>query len=478
MSRLDVVRRFINDYGPRYEALLGTVKAGCLKAKSEFGTSVILRVYSRSDKQGISELKETTKIAEAVGDAPTVAALQDLSDIIGVTIVVQYPDQIQKVLDRVAEILKPGKIVEAAKRKELRETYFATHAVFISHQLRDQGLKCEVQCKTLLHDAWSAKMHDLTYKPQGSIDLRLRGLVEAISATLEGLEQQSEIVRDMITARQMIERRPFQTSLEALHMGLVDTFMGEWTRTGALEGLEELCGEIEAAGVQLGIADQEEPDLSALAMQITTATAERKRMRVCWILAVRLVGFRIDPDGLLFLSNVAERVMDALPGLLRDGMLTERELRSVPLGFYVVQSFDLAIDFVDRLLEKADAFALTNECRMLLMFNKATWLVERESMRRAKPAVAAAAQREAIRLLAEFQAGYDTSKFVELVDTEGLMKIVFGTTKEEVRKGIHLCNKGAALTTDEEESPVAAAYAEWRAHIGWRRYFELAENAP
>lgn len=479
MSGLDVVRRFLSDHGARYQGLLDVVKRACRKAMAEFGTTVIVRVYSRSDKQAGIELKEATKILEAVGGgAPKIASLKSLSDIIGVTVVVQYPDEIEKVLDRISEILAPQRIVETGTRKTHRETYFATHAVFVAEGFDYQGLKCEVQCKTLLHDAWSAKMHDLTYKPQGSMDLRLRGLVEAISATLEGLEQQSKIVRDMITARQNIERRPFQASLEALHAMLTDEFMEQWRAQGALEGLEELCKEVEAVAAQLGVADQEEPDLAALALRIKAAAAEEeKRLRVCWILAVRLVGFKVEPDRMLVLADLAEQIMDGLPGLIGGQMLTERELRSVPLGFYFVQSFERAIDFVDRLLEKAEDFGLSQECILLLKFNKATWLVERESMRRAKPAVAGAAHQEALRLLNEYKSATDVTNDGEFIDTEGLIKIVFGKSKEEVREGILLCNKAAAMSTTDEQNPVAAAYAEWRTHMGWRRYFELAEGA-
>src|SRR5688572_21789485 len=118
MGGLATVRRFLQDNESRYRDLLECVRSACERAKADFGPEVVLRVYTRADKQGGLALKEAGKILEAVGENPTSDALRRVTDIIGVTVVVQYPDQIDPVLDRIAGLLKTERITEnRSKRK-------------------------------------------------------------------------------------------------------------------------------------------------------------------------------------------------------------------------------------------------------------------------------------------------------------------------------------------------------------------------
>ncbi|HMG47949.1 MAG TPA: hypothetical protein VK614_10875 [Allosphingosinicella sp.] len=473
MSNLDKTRSFIAQKGGAYVELIDEVHQVARGIETELGNSVILRVYSRADKQGGQKLKDVAKIADAIEGAVTENALRELDDIVGLTIVVQYPDQLDIVADRLTSALAPIQI-EQIDRKDLSGAYYAKHVTYRSARTPHQGLRCEVQCKTMLHDAWAAKMHDLTYKPQGTMDPRLKRLVEAISTTLEGLEQQSQIARDIIVARQNVEQRPFQESLKLLHAELVRTSQGQWAARGALKGLEGLWSEIDAAEAGTGELDGREFD--SLANRIRVAAANTKSLRVRWILAVRLVAIRIRPERLVLLTDLADMMLDEAADLLQRKYLTQHELRLFPIGFYAVGDFARALEYVDKVLAQADALKLNVESRRALKFNKASWLLERESLRPSKPAVAKKVRAEVDGLLNELRGSTALSRHGELDDTEGLLLIVYGTTKGEVRCGIEMCNVAARKAQGAGEQAIANAYADWRTHAGWRRYFELAES--
>jgi len=126
---------------------------------------------------------------------------------VGLTLVVSYPDQIDDVIHVLEEELKHASIIiEERENHQRKNGYFATHLVCRGVQ-GVEILKCEIQLKTLLHDAWSAKMHDLTYKPVGMLDPRLAALMASIADTIDSVENQSQLIRGMIKASWNVEEK-------------------------------------------------------------------------------------------------------------------------------------------------------------------------------------------------------------------------------------------------------------------------------
>jgi len=469
---IDLVRHFFDMDGPRYHALLKNVVDACREIEAQAGKQVVVRVYTRADKQGGSALKDLEKVYAACSRPITNENLRKVSDVIGVTVVVQFPDQIEPTLDLIEGKLAQQNINREGARKPHRQTYFATHSVMLSKALAHRDLRCEVQCKSVLHDAWSAKMHDLTYKPHGHLDDRVKSIIESISGSLELIEQQSQIAREMIIARQRLERRPFQASLDVVYNELMRQLLAQWD-VQAAKGLAPLREKLEKKRAHLQACAENDPLLTEIHSDIDTACADEATLRTAWLLAVRLAGFRPGPDGARFLEHQVERVMGRLETWVAEGNFTEREVGAVAVGFYVIQDFPRAISYAEKLLARADTLNLSPERRAILKFNKATWLVEQESLRPSKKEARAAIQAEVEQLMAEVLAVVPED--AEIMDTQGMMQIVFGTTKEEVRAGIDKCYE-ALKTTDAEMAEMAAAYADWHTQAGWRRYFDLAER--
>lgn len=472
MSDLDKVRQFLKEHEKSYLELLNRVKSACKEVGAELGSQVVLRVYDRTDKQGGEALKDAAKVLEASARPVRKAELKKINDIIGVTMVVQYPDQIKLALDRLKAILE--KDAEQTARKDLKETYFATHATYKSKSVTHSGIMCEVQCKTVLHDAWSAKMHDLTYKPLGSMDPRMKGLIEAISLSLEGLERQSQIARDMILSRQVGERKPFQASLIAFLAGvegeLLKRFIGEGAPKDALAELRNAVKDLANNG------DKSDELVADLGGKIQASIEAELEAGPAWLIAVRFAGALPGSEAYRFLGNAADALFDSLQALRDKEMITEPEMRAIPIGFYALQDFARALEHVDKLLAQANTLKLSEECVRILKFNKATWLLERECLRPSKPSLAKAIKEEVEALVAEVRPILEVNDEAVVKDTDGLMLIVYGQTKEEVRTGIEMCiDAGEPVEGDELETAVALAYAEWRNQVGWRRFFELAE---
>lgn len=474
MSDLDKVRQYLKDQERSYVEFLDIVKEELLHVAKELGGHVVLRVYDRRDKQGGEATKDAVKVLDAVARPVRTSYLKKVTDIVGVTVVVQYPDQVSLVLDRLKALLSERDAVEE-KRKVHAETYFATHAIYRSDAVAHGGIFCEVQCKTVLHDAWSAKMHDLTYKPLGSMDARMKGLIEAISLSLEGLERQSQIARDMILSRQAGERKPFKASLAAFLEGVEGSLLERFGGEGPADPLAGLRGEVKAfVASGGGAAGGRSTDLGA---RILKALESDDEAGPAWLIAVRFSSALPDREAFRFLGNAAETLYDGLQALRDRDLITEPEIRAIPIGFYALQDFGRALEYVDKVLTQATALKLSEEGLHILKFNKATWMLERESLRPSKPAIAAAVRVEIESVLAEVRPALTLKDEAVVKDTDGLILIVYGATKEDVRRGIDLCMEaGEPVPGNEVETAVALAYAEWRNHVGWRRFFELAEN--
>jgi len=141
--------------------------------------------------------------------------------------------------------------------------------------------------------------------------------------------------------------------------------------------------------------------------------------------------------------------------------------------FYVIGDIDRAIDYSGRLLTDPNFNALSDEDRMFIDFNIASFLVEREyhsPTRDSHTRAQLCAEIDAILNSEPLSSQNDIASSV--LDTRGLAKITFASTKEQARQGIEDCVRAVSLAPSEE-AEVTAAYMELNVRLGWRRYFEL-----
>ena len=205
--------------------LLETVRGAAQRTKKACGEDVVYRVYSRAEKQK-DELKTKSKIVKKFIENRAEDASYELtamSDIVGITIVVYYDDQIPVVIEQLHKEFSSPRLefeeyvgpdgISSRYRVHREKGYHATHLRVRSNIPALLDLTVEVQVKTMLHDAWGAKMHDLVYKPAGQLDPKLRQLMESFGDSLQAIEVQSETLRDAIVGRIKVVKQQRRAAL-------------------------------------------------------------------------------------------------------------------------------------------------------------------------------------------------------------------------------------------------------------------------
>ena len=212
---------------------LKSVREQVSKAVQQFD---VYKIYGREEKQGGAMLKDTRKVRLKFNTyfearKQSTGSLWSIPDIVGFTVVVAYPSDINTVAAAIDALVDSKRLVDAQgvegtapdanaapeKASDLIRTkhgraltdkgYFACH-----YNLRLPGPGgmaradrpiCEVQIKTVMHDAWGAKTHDLTYKPSGRTAQELIDSFNVLGDTLALIDRQSDLIRHSIerTAR-------------------------------------------------------------------------------------------------------------------------------------------------------------------------------------------------------------------------------------------------------------------------------------
>jgi len=215
MDDIKDVEDFKRTYGPQYRRLLKTIENlfNGIGERDARARGKIRAVYGRAEKQGGDDFKSSVKIAKKLAqwrvDEPS-TQIKDIHDIVGLTVVVYYADYIDQLIEIVLPALADERIVPFkahGKNPSYHRDfgYHATHLILISEHPAHADLKVEVQFKTMLHDAWGAKTHDLTYKPKGAVNPRIKRLMESLGDSLQAIEIQSETLRAMVSEQGVID---------------------------------------------------------------------------------------------------------------------------------------------------------------------------------------------------------------------------------------------------------------------------------
>jgi ppGpp synthetase/RelA/SpoT-type nucleotidyltranferase len=152
-------------------------------SNSAIGQKHVYRIYSRRDKQGGNDLKETWKILLKM-QSRRLDTLSEVPDVVGLTIVSPFKSDLIKIVDLVEGKRFANEFV-IVEKYEHKSFYEAIHFVVCGHGFPE--CKCEIQIKTMFHDAWSVKSHDLLYKPRGEIDRRFTTQMGSLSTILSAL---------------------------------------------------------------------------------------------------------------------------------------------------------------------------------------------------------------------------------------------------------------------------------------------------
>ncbi|EAV42598.1 hypothetical protein SIAM614_26588 [Stappia aggregata IAM 12614] len=479
MSQITDAENFISKYRQDYMKLLDNIKSTCEQIKNELGIGAIDDVYTRGTSQRGSEFKDPRKIVNKVrqkGLPVGAHGFRELNDIIGLTVVIQYPDQIVEIIKRIRTKLRRNGIKsEKPEEHKNKSGYYATHVVCFS-SFDAIVLRCEIQFKTMLHDAWAAKMHDLTYKPSGMLDPRLNSLMASIANTVENLEQQSILIRDLIKTGWDVEGEARRAARHNL-FGTMLAYTSQALPEEEDEKIKKLHAEIEAASETINKKPTSNKQITKLTNAVEECCQDKNKVRQGWLMAGRIASMRNEPDLSRFLQNQVERLLDFAPELLKSSSILPKEIAAIPLMFYVIGDLDTAIDFSERLQKDKNYEEFPDDIRMMMITNCASFMTEREyHSPTADEEIRNKTKKEIEKALCDGFSYYkiesEPDAYSSILDTQGLMKITFAKTMDEVRQGIEDCIQAKDLSTPDEKQ-LSHAYMDLNLKLGWRRYFEL-----
>lgn len=451
-----------------FSELYSTVLKVCTQVKSDLGVNVVRDVYGRDDKQG-EVYKTNAKIAKKIAikrkEGRQEYSVKDVKDIVGLTAVLQYPDQVDTFINEIEKRLASHDISVGGKEKVRKPGYYATHVDLVSAVPPHAGLYCELQVKTMLHDAWAAKMHDLNYKPNGEIDPRLDSMMRVIADTIESIEVQSQTLRELITERWHAE----SLWRKAARLRMFET-MPAWV-TGremmdpaAIAILEEMVQKKS----DISVAAKDSAYIRALEKRISSVG--KKSSRDVWVLFSYLASLTGHQANVDYALQLIDDWVSEVEGTDMNGEnLLQSNVHSIPLACSAVGDLDRAIDLSRHILKQFST--LSDHTVRVLKWNLANFLTEKHYFVPEDPETKKQISDEIASLVAdcgELRA-LDESMFHDL---EGMMIVSFSNNAREIREAIKLIERGLSEAPSDEEK-IAEAFFELHSRMAWRRLLEV-----
>lgn len=436
------VATFLNENAWRYLEALRVLKDLLEEyAESDEGRDVVHSIYSRGNKQrGRSEFKDAwqvkLKVTRQREHGNPRFAVQDVNDIIGITVVCNYRGQVNLVERLLRRNADAGMLAVVDEEDKDELGYRARHLVVTLGERRYAGIQCEIQIKTVLHDAWTRWSHDLTYKPSGSIPGSLPERMSALSAQLSAVDLLTESFKADIDELWKRERKRKEACISAL----VDDVAGSLEpTTDQPETYRSLVKEAAKPRYRTG-------DCRRLLDQILGF--EASYAHICWALAVLAARRESDDLDFVALDHIERLVLRSSTDEERVFAFTLKGLalfvfNKIPAAVEASESALESARSLERSAQTAEVAAAAAEAATTCMGNIATYLAELGNV---------SVERRARGLMDEVVAargGVEQLEDNEL-DTLGLIKIIYGRTKAEVTDGKRLCrNAGSRKPADK-----------------------------
>lgn len=456
-----IVTNYLDTNEEHYLRLLETTTEVVNMVKKSLGPNVVYSIYSRKAKQKDKrDIKEKAKIIKAFvkkRQAEPDAGPESIVDIVGLTTVVHYNDQIPLFISRfVAEAENHSLLLEEYEtdagpvpaKVHKDKGYHATHVKVRSDDPSLVHVVLELQIKTMLHDAWGAKMHDLTYKPTGELDPKLQQLMESFGDSLQAIEVQSETLRDAIVGLQ----RPLQRFRRDARLVVMQKLSEEEIKDPKLlRSFKDCFAKIESKSEFLSLCAPQDKEMVAITKSIKDLAKAGLDPFIRLKLTIYLATLRDD-------TELAPTVDQAIKDWQKRYPSHPRLAWIVSASYHQTNRLNEAISYVrDHVSKNAGDPAL-----LTLRHNLANYLIEGCLM--AGRTDQAAEEIRAILDLNESQAADEDGPGIwAFKSTKAAYLIVFGNS-EELNHGLTLAYE--ALGQVEE---VGRGYCELYIAYGWQR---------
>ena len=402
----------------------------------------IYRIYSRGDKQNGEELKEPSKIAEALRklkDEDASKSPLDVPDILGLTIVCVYPKDIKMVKSFIDEEVSKGNFKKVSENRANKDGYKAFHYALQLPKSHDfHSPICEVQIKSVLHDAWAAKTHDLTYKPRGELDKRIDRQMGVLGNTLATIERQSEIIREIIEERWSLD----ETRKRAARQELLKK-LGEAKERQ--KDIQAIVDDLEQNRESYSSKPLDSPELDNVQKKILKITGDKYNATSCRLMAL-LASVRDNHD-------MDRTALDWINRWSATASGSEKT-RAVILNGLVLFCFGRVEEAI-RVAQRALQLAKNN--RRLRLKAKGGLAYYYTELVGSATGTTLHAERNARRLIKEILTELGDPKPAWARDTQGAVLIAFGKRPIDVSTGLDYC-KEAQEKAPMDDREIANAF--------------------
>ncbi len=472
MPELRLTKAFYDKYHGPFSQLLDDCTRHCKVLQNDSNPFRIRDIYDRRRANSGVLYKDPRKTIQKLKNwelSITDANLFKVNDLVGMTVVLQYPDQVASFLDKLRSSAKVDNIdISESRRHTARNGYYADHVDAVREH-EGVSIICEIQFKSVLHDAWSSKMHDLTYKPLGSLDPRISALMTSIAATIESLEAQSCLIRDMITSGWDVEQEIRDLARGEMLSQVLTTLRALPPTPERQESLEIYDGLIQNRHrINECLPNDEVFKEAKSKIHKLCSTSETLRFGLpCLTL---LASLRQVNEFKTMLRTKIDEWIEAIPR--QQEKIANAEITALPLVYYARGDLDQAIESAEKLLALGPTH-IDQQTSLDLRANILSFKAERAYFYPPSKQAKKALLEESTRELDDLEKAPELADTISaLVDTRGLTLIACATTPKEVREGIQLCQE-AARKGSVDKREIVEAYEELNVRLGWRRYFEI-----
>lgn len=452
-SELDInaIQSYLDSRQKNYLRVLTKIKPKLVEywKYDTCGISALYRVASRSDYQFGNELKTAqsiySKILEKRKKENPSYQIDDVKDVIGFRLVCVYPSDVELVLNFLRSLHTDGFFGQYEEELQERETGYKAYHVNVALSETQLGdYMCEIQVLTMLEETWSYKAHDLIYKPAEAVTQEQKEHAKILSDILHACDQQSQLLQREITKSSEEENQ--RKELAKIELMAVIAKLNPATK-------KELC-EIRDHILQnrkdLRYGDTSDV-LAKLGNYIHDVGID---IEVCKVLML-LCTLREFDDLDQFAVDHIEKLIRSLAG--DDSRLLEA-YRLAGLSYYCLGIPNQAIERTEQALKISIKNQNTYETNRLKS-NIAYFIAD--SNIQEKMALAKKYGKEAHE---------EQSDDVDIMDTYGYVKIVFGDTYEEVDEGLKKCEEAYKKDANKK---LAAPYFELHRRKAYKRLSEL-----
>ena len=324
-------------------------------------------------------------------------------------------------------------------------------------------IRCEVQIKTMLHDGWTAKTHDLTYKPGGEVDDRLDKHVGVLGDVLQLLDDQSELIKDLIIEKWNMDKG----RRAAVRLALLVNLTEDDKNLPYYKEIVSLVKRIERTSNHLKYArdtDEEYRELMDSVRRIVTNHGHSHA--VCRLIAL-LACVRESGDLNRYALNEVNK--------------WKRSTKRSPtehgnaLLFYALANY-LFGDFIEAVKagEQTLKYCVKKVPPLVTGAKQTLSYLIAEAYYHHRNTLGVTSAAKARQLIDEVMQGYKGAKPPSYLDTKGFIEIACGETEAEVKKGLSLCQQALNKInkTDKSRRSIAKAFCWLHKRRAYRRLLE------